>query len=154
LGYEFHEDAFMSGAGYSIPFYAHYHKTNVIDMVTTGRVQWTPDYWYRPEFWVGLSAGATVQSLAFPVFYSTAWGVSWAAASWLARKTFSPLALLASATENYDMAADIQEGLGATEADFVKSSWMLKWSKSGDIGAGGSMPMVPSDGTWPPKWKW
>jgi len=138
---------FKSGMVYTIPFS---HGSHTTDLLTTGKT----DYWLldpespfgeNSDFTAGVAAGYFLQKTLFGAipFASMAF-IEWRIQAWLFKQVWPAYFLYESARANYWLAEQIQEDLGATEADMVKSSWMLKWAKAGDVGAGGVMPVVPS----------
>jgi len=106
----------------------------VIDVVEgeDHRVQYLPDYWYRPEFWLGLSLAGSAQLAVFPIAYSAAYASSWAMFAWLARKTFRPLILYESAMSTQKSFTRVGHTIGAGPY----------WAATGDAGSGGAMPIV------------
>jgi len=136
---------FKEGLAYSIPFSS---GSKTTDLLTTGETTYIPQnpFGENTDFSTGVVVGYWLQNTLFGFLpFTTMAFVEWRVQAWLFRSLWQPYVVYESARYNYQMAEQIQAALGATEADMVKSSWMLKWGKSGDVGAGGSLPIIPTN---------
>lgn len=132
INLDFDEEAFWKGVSTTVPGVSGYEGTKIIEVIRTGEVDYYDEDYSEPEFWLGVAVGGRVGWYVGSHAYATANSLSWFAFSRLAFYTMPLLVLYESARLTQGAFDNVGHSIGAGSY----------WSSIGDVGSGGSMPIV------------